>query len=516
MRLSLSLSMALLVGSCGDPDASGEESPLPALDCEVAIVGGGAAGLYTAYRLTPELGDRVCLFEKEPTLGGRIHDVTFDGGDDGPRIGAGARRLMENQADMFALAEELGIEFETPPLGTDLINARGLFGFSRDALLPAYPELQGPFDDDDATDRETELYDVLRLGPERDRAGDYPDYRAYVREVLGPGEYEFLRDMSRFRADFEYPLSPSNYLDMLDEEWNTCCVPSYPIGGMSTFITAMEERTVEQGGRIFKEEPALEISRDGDGYLVRTAAHAVTAAKVVVAVPPVGLDHIEGDVAAEIRERPEYQGLIPVRVAVINQWWDDAWWQDVRDPMSDAEEPHTWRAWTTDHCLNFIEIPFEPYAADQKVTRSVYTDDLHCIEFWEQLLANQGIDAVEAELLNGLDLLFNNGVSAPAMVGIPEPRKTEMTVWPGGWYYTRAGAPASNDEVAAWALEPLPGEPSVMLAGESYWPQRPGWSEGAFKSADALLAAKFDIVTRSAPRSASAPHTARPRGFSQR
>ncbi|MBL9105997.1 MAG: FAD-dependent oxidoreductase [Myxococcales bacterium] len=515
MRSSLSLSAALLLVGCDGSNDAGEDPPLPALDCEVAIVGGGAAGVYTAYRLAPELGERVCLFEKEAHLGGRMHDVTFDGGEDGPRVGTGARRIMENQLDMFALADELGVELETPPLGSDLINARGLYGFSRDALLPAYPALQGPLDADDATDRETELYDVLRLGPERERAGNYPDYRAYVREVLGDEEYNFLRDMSRFRADFEYPLSPTNYLAMLDEEWDTCCVPSYPVGGMSAFTDAMAERIAAAGGRIYRSEPAVDITRDGGGYRIRTSAHDVTAAELVLAVPPVGLDKITGAVADDIRERPEYQGLIPVRVAIVNQWWDEAWWQDVRDPESTADEPHTWRAWTSEHCINFIEIPFEPYAAAQKTTRSIYTDDLHCIQFWEELLANDGIAAVEAEILRGLDALFNNGVSSPAMVGIPRPRKTEMYVWPGGWYYTRAGADASNQDVAAWAVTPVPGESTLSLVGEAYWPQRPGWSIGAYRSADAVLADKFGVEPQF--RSAAlAPRERRARGFSQR
>lgn len=46
----------------------------------------------------------MCLFEKEPTLGGRIHDVVRAGDDAGARIGAGARRIMEGQDFMSAEA----------------------------------------------------------------------------------------------------------------------------------------------------------------------------------------------------------------------------------------------------------------------------------------------------------------------------------------------------------------------------------------------------------------------------
>ena len=512
MKTHLAVGLAAtLVAGCedGDADDSGEPA-LPLLECEIGIVGGGAGGTYMAYRLTPKSGERVCLFEKEAELGGRIRDTTFDDNPQSARIGAGARRIMENQESMFALAEELGIEFEKPEQGTDLINAREAFAFSRDEFLPLYPGVEGPLDEDPDTDRETELYEVLRNGPAAKNAAKYADLRTYLRAVIGEEELEFLTDMSRFKGDFTYPISPENYLSFLAEEWDTCCTPSYPVGGMSSFITGMEKQVVAKGGRIFKSEPVLEISRGDAGYRLRTSEHEVQVKRLIVATPPDGLDHIEGEVAEAIRERPEYKALMPIRVTVINQWWDTAWWADIQNPDATGEK-HTWRAWTSEHCINAVEIPIEPYAVAQKVTRSVYNDDLFCAKFWEELLANDGIAAVEAEVLRGLDHMFNNGVSSPAMVGIPKPLKTDMQVWPGGWYYVRAGADISNQQIAEWAREPLPGEADVMLVGEAYWPQRPGWSIGAYNSADALLAAKFDVV-RSATKRALTPSPRKTRG----
>jgi predicted NAD/FAD-binding protein len=46
------------------------------IDCQVAIIGGGAGGLHTAFRLGPTMHANVCLFEKEDQLGGRVHDVS--------------------------------------------------------------------------------------------------------------------------------------------------------------------------------------------------------------------------------------------------------------------------------------------------------------------------------------------------------------------------------------------------------------------------------------------------------
>lgn len=54
-----------------------------ALDCDVAVVGGGSGGLYTTYRLATAAGrdgapavGRVCLLERSAArLGGRVHTL---------------------------------------------------------------------------------------------------------------------------------------------------------------------------------------------------------------------------------------------------------------------------------------------------------------------------------------------------------------------------------------------------------------------------------------------------------
>lgn len=48
------------------------------MDCDVAIVGGGLAGLYTAESLLRHKKEtKVCVFERDVRLGGRIFDYVF-------------------------------------------------------------------------------------------------------------------------------------------------------------------------------------------------------------------------------------------------------------------------------------------------------------------------------------------------------------------------------------------------------------------------------------------------------
>lgn len=468
---------------------SGGGSTLQSLECEVIIVGGGVSGTYSAFRLAPELGEGVCLFEKEGYLGGRMKDVSFDGSVNDPmkdRAGVGGRRVMPQQQILIDLAEELGIELAAPELGSDLVNARGVWGLSKEELLPAYPTITP----DDSGDTETAMYEELLFGESRATVGDYDNFPAFVQENLGNEAFAFLHDASRFRADFEYPLDATGYMDYLTEEWDVYGTPSYPVGGMSAYVLGMQDVAEEAEARIFTNEPVARIERDGEEYVVETATYRATAPKVIVAVPPIALNWIEGDVAEDLKEAQQFKDIIAVKVVTVTQWWDERWWDEV---MPIESTTPVWRAWTTEHCLTFIEIPLEPYTTGQNVTRSVYNDDLQCTEFWQTLYETGGEAAVEAEVKRGLEHLFlDNGVTTAPAGGIPDPTKTYVQIWDTAWHWLEAGTQYTNTQVFDWSVEPLEGE-EVSLVGEAYNVNRSGWSDGAYKSAIRVLEERYGL-----------------------
>ena len=481
-----SLVLLPLLFACTD-DKSDDTGAADVLSCEVAIVGGGVGGLHTAFRLAPDLGDGVCLFEKESALGGRIKDVSLNDDPSLPVVGVGARRVMEGQTVLLDLAAELGLELETPNNKADLLQARGVTAFSKEDLVGLYditPDASG--------DTETALYELLMDGPERANIGSYANFEEYVKAVAGDEGYAFLRDVSRFRADFEYPLDAAGYMDYFDQEWDTCCTPSYPVGGMSSFIHGMQAAAEADGAQIFTSDAVASINRaEEGGYNLVTVSHTVHAQKVVIAAPPIALDYIEGDVPEDIRAQQAYQDIVGVKVVTITQWWETPWYAEIVNPAA-TEDNNVWRAWTTDHCLNFIEIPQEPYAAAANVTRSVYNDNLACSDFWEDLSA-EGEAAVAAEVAVGLDMLVNNGgVSSPETVTIPEPLSTHVQVWPAAWYWLGEGASLTNAALYDWAADPLDGE-DVGLVGEAYNVNRSGWSDAAYKSSINLLNTRYGM-----------------------
>ncbi len=494
MRIIPCLLFAALLG-CAGRSPRRLDTQNDSIRCEIGIVGGGPAGVYLSYRLAPRYGDGVCLFEKEATLGGRIRDEELDASPRPVHVGTGARRVNVTQDFVRALGRELGIEFQTPEPRAQLIQHQGRFGYSSEAFVDLYPGLIKPDARFAGDTREDKIYAMLLADENASTAARYPSLRAYISTVAGPDAVPFLRASSRFHGDFDYDVSAPNYLSMLRHESALSSVNLYPVGGMSAFIRGMESAARARGARFFTAEPVLEIERDARGtdYVLRTPLHRAAVAKLVLAVPPAGLDHVGGAIPAALRAAPEYRALLPIKVVVINQTWDRRWWENVRNPAAQGDAAKTWRAWSTDQCVTHVEIPQEPYLAAANVTRSVYTDDPKCVDYWRTLKDKEGIDAVGREASRGLSTLFNHGLDN-VHVEVPRPLRTTMRFWPGGWYYVRAGSAVSNKRISEWALHPLTDQENLSLIGEAYWPDRPGWSEGAYFSANALLDARFKDV----------------------
>ncbi len=283
--------------------------------------------------------------------------------------------------------------------------------------------------------------------------------------------------MFRFRADFEATLDARGYMDYFDEEWDVCCTPYYPEGGMSQFVIKMAADAVTNGAKVYLKQPVLSIASASGQYTLTTPDYQITADKVVIAAPKNGLNKITGNIAETIKNQTQYQDLVDIPVITIAQRWPNAWWENIGFPNKDIH-----RVWTTEHCFNFMEIPVANYAAQQLVTRTVYTDQQECVTFWQRA-AQLGTDVVEAEIHRGLQAVLPKAT-------IPEPLNTVVHYWPAAWYWLKGGSQFTNAQIASWAIAPIPGE-KVSLVGESYNPQRSGWSDGAYKSSINTLNANY-------------------------
>ena len=338
------------------------------------------AGTYLAMRLGKQHGIKVCLFDKEERIGGRLTDIKTRPGDkNSPLIAIGGRRILTSQKVMMSLAKELNITLQEPEPAEQFCFARGQYHFTtdnaeKDEFANLYPGL--PINRN-KSDYEYQLIKQLFDSPERKNIVNHPNLRSYIESVIGGVGFNFLRDMTRFKSDFTYSLSAKSYIDWLEKEYTYDYDARYPVGGMSTFVKKMESKARKYGVLIFRPEVIYSINKHNHaGYLLRSSKRQIEADRVIVAVPPNDLTKIRGDIMDAIRSEPPFKYIKGVRVLTISQWYKYPWWKDIR---RSSNNKRVWRAWTSDSCIVAFEIPQEPYLAKENVFRVSYNDNLDCI-----------------------------------------------------------------------------------------------------------------------------------------
>lgn len=91
-------------------------------ELDIAIVGGGVSGVYSAWRLQQELGDthRIGLFEYSDRIGGRLYSRTLPGLPNVVAELGGMRFIPEDHVMVSTLVDELKLQTKDFPMGSKL------------------------------------------------------------------------------------------------------------------------------------------------------------------------------------------------------------------------------------------------------------------------------------------------------------------------------------------------------------------------------------------------------------
>jgi len=261
----------------------------------IAIVGGGGAGLCTAWLL--QHSHEVTLFEKEGHLGG--HARTVDVAADGGMVNAetGFKYFLDGSHEtLLALMRLLGLRPERRTSSLTVDDRR----HGRVLVLPPRSPLQAAR--------------LLR---------HLPLVRALRRMMAGADGVVARRDWSKTLADEARDLGLSDrfvselLLPLVASSWGTtveqmAAFPAYDVmknlwkgaagfyelpGGVSAYVRALAAATT---ARVETGHPVARIASDGDGVLVDGARFD----QVVVATPPWVAAELLGSlpVAAALRE----------------------------------------------------------------------------------------------------------------------------------------------------------------------------------------------------------------------
>jgi monoamine oxidase len=184
---------------------------------DIAIVGGGVAGLTAAYRLS-KAGQSVTLYEASDRLGGRMF-TRRDFNEDGQFCELGGELVDTGHTALRTLAGELGVEIQpiAPQNGEDFYFFDGRLRTQRDMIDPAtgrgaYAQLAARIAQD-----QNALLDADENWTQAARDLDATPLRAYLERVsnLAPAWAMDVLDVA-YRGEYGLPTGEQSALNLVD------------------------------------------------------------------------------------------------------------------------------------------------------------------------------------------------------------------------------------------------------------------------------------------------------------
>jgi oxygen-dependent protoporphyrinogen oxidase len=287
----------------------------------VAVVGAGIAGL-TCARELGRAGLDVEVFEREPTVGGRMNTRTRDG----LAFDVGANFLIREYRELGALAAELGIALrQASPVdhvvyrggrrcGMNFTSIRD--AFRMDALRLRTKLRLGAFVF--AVRRAWPGLDFFDLGLAPDTLNDAGEAYDYARRRVGPDFADYVVDAFNSAMLFSRAThtSAAAFVSLFAMMTDPRCDFSilFAEGGMRAIPEAIAGRLVVHRG-----QPVLALRPEAGGWRATTAAASAVFDRVVLATTPAAALALLEDAPAphlELLARTRYASTINVSFRV--------------------------------------------------------------------------------------------------------------------------------------------------------------------------------------------------------
>lgn len=514
---------------------------------DVAIVGAGVSGIYTAWRLLEEGGASPLLkdlaarrpnrklligvFEYSDRIGGRLYSMRLPGVPSLP-IELGGMRFLNSHRRVVGLVDRLNLPNRVlpteDPRGTNLFYLRGrhftLADWERPEFVPPYLLDRG----ERARSPADLLHEVVeKYRFEAPRLGDVGFWNlmldemsleAYqlVREAIG--YYSLVNNWSAAEA---IPFILKDFAQGL--EYRTLA------HGFQSLPLALHDRFVTAGGRVALNHRLHRLERDASGAIelifdvgdpaefayyrppVKQKVHR--ASHVVLALPQRAIQRLHPDsfVFEDHRFHDAVNAVIAQPAFKIFAAYREPWWERVRGvragrSLTDLPVRQCYY-WGTE------ELAESGQSGNSNSILMASYNDGPAVEFWSGLARRSegyqppvsacppGVPIPDGVLnLSASQALVNelqdqlrelHGVSRLSrqdVAPIQPPYVTVYRDWTqepfgGGWHFWKIGV--DSETVSQFMRRPIEGAP-LYVCGEA-WSRQQGWVEGALETSDEIL-----------------------------
>jgi monoamine oxidase len=483
-------------------------------ELDVAVVGGGAAGLYCAWRIAAEKPDaRVAVFEASDRTGGRLRTMTPP---DAPALRAelGGIAVISTHALVVAVTDALGLERE-PLAGGDpsnLLYLRGrrfraeqwndpdavpynladrergrtperIFADAVQVLVPDAVTLTPPEWD--------EVKRTLRVGEQA--LADVGLWNL-LRERLSPEAFRLISDAGGFRPEFQNWNAAEALVDM-SAGWPAEARYERLADGFEALPRALARRFEEDGGEVALGHRLRRIRTGAPGgpleleLEVEGSARIVAARSVILALPQHALELLAPstplDASPEFERDLSAVGTVPLVHLFLA--YEQPWWEalEIGSGRSATDLP-------IQSCFYFGTEGERPGAdpGNRRSLAMVGYSSAEAIEYWDAYLGGSSRGAEPRPEAPPPEMLAEVTRQLAELHGIdvPDPYWARLMDWRSELYggaSHRWAIGARSWEVIPRMRRPLPEAP-IHVCGEA-WSDLQGWTEGAFRSAERVL-----------------------------
>jgi monoamine oxidase len=487
-------------------------------DVDVAIVGGGVAGTYAAWRLAgaaPKM--RVRLLEASGRIGGRLRSIHFP---QAPHLTgeAGGMRFLEAHKHVFGAAKSLDLPMRPYPIDepANRLSLRGKTIALKDAGKALFPYNIPSIDQDPkgnafARGLAKIIPDIAAITPAKWRAKrlaysfqgrplkDWGNW-SLLAQIFTSEELRFFRDGSGYDDLDSYSngLSFFDYVFLGDDESK----PFFTlVGGYDHLPLAFAAESSKKGVGVSLQETLVSLrgpsSVGGNFTLAFTDQNgklsALTAARVILALPQRAIDLIP-DFAVRARFSPLLHAVNAVPACKSFLLYPKPWWRDLGIIEG--------RSITDMQARQFYLLGAEKNRPASEPSNGygllmAYADGFS-VEYWRELAGAAKPDAQGLSWLAGNSELAQEIHREASLVFGAKPPKPmaaafqDWTVDPfgGGWHFWARGAEPFTGADAI--LKPLHDQ-QLFVVNEAWSPGEQGWAEGSLERSETMLQRYFGL-----------------------
>lgn len=521
------------------------EPPAPS-DLDIAVVGGGVAGVYAAWRLRAAKAEalgpllrahvsedgrmRVGLFEYSDRIGGRLFSVALPGIPDTP-VELGGIRFLSTHAHVRSLVQHFGLETrELPvvdPQGRHIFYLRGrhFTGADWDRLEfePPYRLERGERGRAPGallTEVALRHREAAELHPERYRDRGFWNL---LLDELSDQAYHLVRDAGGYETIVNN-WNAAEAIPFLLADFPTGAIYRAIRKGFEEVPRELKRRYHDAGGFVSTRHRLHRLDRDDAGFRLvfdhgdpalfgsgrRMQSEIVVRARhVILAMPRRSIEMLHPDsfIFDSPRFEDDIRSVLPQPGLKIFAAYRHPWWQRVRGVIAGRS--------VTDlpirQCYYWLTGTASEGATAGSILMASYNDGAS-VEFWaglarrperyvpppqacppgvaipEDLRGATAPAALVVEMQRQLCELHAIRVGKDNADGVTPPYYAVFQDWSqdpfgGGWHFWKIGA--NSAEIIRRLRKPF-ADANLHVCGEA-WSRQQGWVEGALATANEIL-----------------------------